>query len=99
MRLLPAQIGMRLLCGMALRPRAFRDQSLAERIREGREFLARITRVDLGYDPIAWHEHLCATKAGGYAWGRREGIPRMIQAALTNQDWVQAVAVLTAQDV
>jgi hypothetical protein len=53
-----------------------RDQSLADRIRDGHAFLVRIAGVDLGYDPQAWHDHLRATNAGGYRWSNKHlGFP------------------------
>jgi hypothetical protein len=72
-----------------------RDQSLADRIRDGHDFLVRIAGVDLGYDARAWHEHLRATNAGGYRWSNKHlGFPRQIAIAFANPEWQAAVALL-----
>lgn len=95
MRLTPAQCAMHGLLGRLLPMGMPRDQSLAERIRDGHAFLVRIAHVDLGYDPQAWHEHLRATNAGGYRWSNEHlGFPRQIAAALSNPEWQAAVASL-----
>jgi hypothetical protein len=98
MRLTPAQIGMHALLGHLL-PRGMpRDQTLVDRIRSGRAFLRRIAHVDLGYDPLAWHEYLRATNAGGYCWSNKHlGMPRRIALALADPDWQQAVALLSGE--
>jgi hypothetical protein len=71
-----------------------RGWTLADRIRYGHEFLVRITKVDLGYDPAAWHEHLRAT-ASGYRWSNKHlGFPRRITLALASPEWHRAVALL-----
>jgi hypothetical protein len=44
MRLTPAQIAVRLICGESLY--RVRDDSLQERIRKGHDFLVRITGMD-----------------------------------------------------
>jgi hypothetical protein len=94
-RLTPAQIGMHALLGHLLPFCMPRDQSLVDRIRDGRAELRRIAQVDLGYDPQAWHEHLRATNAGGYRWSNKHlGMPRRIALALADPDWQQAVALL-----
>ncbi|WP_148594763.1 hypothetical protein [Aquisphaera giovannonii] len=75
-----------------------RDQSLADRIRDGHTFLVRIAKVDLGYDPQAWHEHLRDTNAGGYRWSNKHlGFPRRIASALADPEWQRAVAVLRGE--
>ena len=48
MRLTPAQLAVRLICGGNLHPG--HDAPFAERIRSGRDFLVRITGEDFGYD-------------------------------------------------
>jgi hypothetical protein len=95
-RLTPAQIGMHGLLGRLLPMGMPLDQSLADRIREGKDFLVRIARVDLGFDPQTWHEHLRVTNAGGYRWSNKHlGFPRQIAAALANPEWQEAVASLS----
>jgi hypothetical protein len=94
-RLTPAQIGMHALLGRLLPMGMPRDQPLADRIRDGHDFLVRIARVDFRYDPQAWHQHLCTTDAGGYRWSNKHlGFPRQIASALANPDWQAAVASL-----
>lgn len=98
MRLTPAQIGMHALLGNVLPIRMFPDQGLAERIRKGRMYLVRVSGVDLGYDPQAWHKHLCATDDGGYRWSNKHlGFPRRIDRALADPEWQAAVACLRAE--
>jgi hypothetical protein len=92
MRLAPAQIGVRLICGQALPP--VRDHSLQDRIREGHEFLVKITRKDFGYDLQAWHDYLKESREGGYTYGRNIALPRIMQAALLSPEWQVAVRSL-----
>jgi hypothetical protein len=61
------------------------------RIREGREFLAKITGKDFGYDLPAWHEHLKFTREGGYTWSRRIVLPRIMKDALESKEWQETV--------
>jgi hypothetical protein len=94
-RLTPAQIGMYKLLGRMLPFVMPHDQSLADRVRDGHDFLVRIARVDLGYDAQAWHEHLRETDAGGYRWSNKHlGFPRQIALALADPAWNEAVATL-----
>jgi hypothetical protein len=87
-RLTPAQIGMHALLGRLLPMGMPLDQSLADRIRDGKDFLVHIAQVDLGFD-------LRATNAGGYRWSNKHlGFPRQIAAALANPEWQDAVASL-----
>jgi hypothetical protein len=72
-----------------------KEWTLVDRIRHGREFLVSISKVDLEYDPLAWHEHLKTTNAGGYRWSNKHlGMPREINEALADDRWQQAVAEL-----
>jgi hypothetical protein len=72
------------------------DQPLAERIRDGHDFLVKLAGVDLGYDPMKWHEHLVASNAGGYRFSNgHRGFPRQIAEALADEDWRAAVEELT----
>jgi len=95
MRLTPAQIAVRLICGESL-PRV-RDDSLMDRLREGHDFLTRITGADFGYDLEAWHNHLKESRQGGYTYGRNIVLPRIMQAALQSPEWQKAVQNLTSR--
>lgn len=92
MRLTPAQIAVRLICGEAL-PRV-RDASLPSRIREGHDWLVELTGRDFGYDLQAWHDYLKESKEGGYTYGRNIVLPRIMQAALRSPEWQEAVRSL-----
>lgn len=97
MRLLPAQVAIRLLCGRPL-PMGTRGKTKEQLIREGHRMLVALCRCDHGYDLIAWHKELCESKAGGYRWGERPGIPKNIQNALNDSTWVEAVADIQRSD-
>lgn len=98
LRLTPAQCGMHALLGHLLPMGMPCDQPLVDRIREGHAFLVRITCIDLGYDPQAWHEHLRTTNAGGYRWSNQHlGFPRQITLALGDAKWQEAVASLRGE--
>ena len=76
------------------------DESLADRIRDGHEYLVGIAGVDLGYDPRAWHEHLRSTNAGGYRWSNKHlGFPRRIALALADPEWQRAVSALRGESI
>ena len=92
MRLTPAQIGVRLLCGESL-PRVTHE-SLEDRIKRGHDFLVRISGKDFGYDLQAWHDHLKESREGGYTYGRNIDLPRIMRAALASPEWRQAVRSL-----
>lgn len=68
---------------------------LRKRLKEGRQLLQSITDIDFGYDLAAWHNHLKESREGGYTWGRNIVLPRIMQAALANEEWQKAVAALT----
>jgi hypothetical protein len=91
-RLTPAQIAIRLICGESM-PRV-RSESLLERIREGHDFLVSITGKDFGYDLEAWHNHLKESREGGYTYGRNIRLPRIMQAALQSPEWQEAAQIL-----
>jgi hypothetical protein len=93
MRLTPAQVGVRLICGQAT-PR-LRLDSLTERIRYGHDFLVKITRQDFGYDLQAWHDYLKESREGGYTYGRNIALPAIMRDALQSPTWQAAVASLT----
>jgi hypothetical protein len=93
MRLTPAQIAVRLICGEHL-PRV-RELSLVECLREGHDFLVQITGKDFGYNLQAWHDHLKTTREGGYTYGRNIVLPRIMKAALLSSSWKEAVQRLT----
>lgn len=69
-----------------------KNMTKEQRIRQGHCMLVQLCRCDHGYDLLAWHNELCETKAGGYSWGKRRGIPKLIQNALDDPKWVRTVA-------
>jgi hypothetical protein len=95
MRLTPAQIAIRLICGEPL-PRVG-SQPLRLRIQEGHDFLVSITGKDFGYDLASWHNHLKKSRQGGYTYGRNIVLPRIMQAALESSEWQEAVLNLTGR--
>lgn len=100
MQLTPAQVGMSQMLGdrwvSLCRPD---ERPLGEIIQSGREFLVACVGLDLGYDAAAWHDHLCATNAGGYRWSNYHlDYARQIARVLADPAWREAVAVLTAGD-
>ena len=98
MRLTPAQCGMHALLGHLLPFGMPGEWCVADRIRHGHELLAGIAGDVFGYDPLAWHEHLGATGAGGYRWSNRHlGFPRRIAAALADPEWQAAVESLRSE--
>jgi hypothetical protein len=96
MRLTPAQIAVRLICGQDLPHGRGWCDSAAERVREGRDWLVRITGRDFGYDLQAWHDHLKESREGGYTYGRNIALPKIMQAALNSTAWQEAVRGLQA---
>jgi hypothetical protein len=97
MRLLPAYLALRLITGQSVRTRT-RNQSKEQRIREGHRMLVQMCDCDHGYDLIAWHTELCETKAGGYRWGKRRGIPKTIQTTMNDLGWLETVAEIERVD-
>src|SRR5262245_60860914 len=95
MRLTPAQIGVRLICGGQLRFRCQHD-SLAAGIRAGREMLVKLTGEDFGYDLAAWHAHLKESREGGYTWARTVVLPNVMKEALASEEWRRTVQELAA---
>jgi hypothetical protein len=74
------------------------DWSLWDRIRYGHEFLVKVAKVDLGYDPQKWHEHLRTTDAGGYRWSNKHfGFLKKIAAAVKDPEWLAAVEELSRE--
>ena len=94
MRLTPAQIGVRLISGEPLI--RVQHEPLEQRIKEGHDFLVKITGRDFGYDLQVWHDHLKESRVGGYTYGRNIILPRVMKAALESVEWQQAVRNLTA---
>ena len=95
MRATPAQIAVFLICGHKLP--SLRDESLIERLQQGRDHLVSITGKDSGYDLQAWHNHLKESREGGYAYGRNIVLPRKMKAALQSPDWQEAVRNLSSR--
>jgi hypothetical protein len=69
MRLTPAQIAIRLICGDRISPFARGPSTLSQRIRDGHDQLVRMTNRDFGYDLQAWHDYLKVSRDGGYTYG------------------------------
>ena len=97
MRLLPAYVALRLITGQSL-PMRTRNQSKEHRIRDGHQLLVRMCGCDHGYDLIAWHNQLCETKAGGYHWGKRPGVPKYLQNTMNDSSWLETVAEIERVD-
>src|SRR5262249_9447466 len=95
MRLTPAQIAVRLICGESL-PRV-RGESLLQRTQQGHDFLVSITGEDFDYDLQAWHNHLKESRQGGYTCGRNIVLPRIMRAPLQSPEWQEAVRNLTSR--
>src|SRR5690349_426693 len=93
MHLTPAQIAVRLICGINLI--RVQNKPLLDRIREGHDFLVAITGVDFGYDLAAWHNHLKESRQGGYTYGRNIDLPRIMRDALDSPEWHSAIQALT----
>ena len=95
MRLTPAQIGVRLICGEHL-PFVSGEESFEQRIQHGRATLIQISGTDFGYDLQAWHDHLKQSRQGGYTYARTIKLPLIMKAALQSSEWQRAVERLTA---
>lgn len=95
MRLTPAQIAVKLICGVDPRRDPRKLHSLKERILAGRDMLKRIAQVDYAYDLQAWHDHLKESRQGGYTYGRNIVLPRLMQHALDSENWCEAVKELS----
>lgn len=95
MRLTPAQIAVQLICGRSLRRGP--QQSLKQRMKEGRAMLVSIAKVDYGYDLQRWHDHLKEmpkSESQGYTWNRTANLPKIMKAALASEEWKSAAADL-----
>ena len=97
MRLTPSQLGMKLLLGQRLGFRMARESTLADRIREGHRMLVSVYKIDLGFDPQAWHDHLCSINAGGYRTRYQGHVTKEIGAALASTERQAAVAQLRSK--
>lgn len=89
MRLTPAQIAVHLICGRDLGRRT--PRTMCQRVREGHRMLRSITGQDFGFDLQQWHDYLKESRDGGYTWNRTIDLPKVMKAALADQDWVEAV--------
>ncbi len=97
MRLTPAQIAIRLICGRSLRPR-IKEQSLRERIVDGHRLLVKITGKDFDYDLQEWHDHLKESRQGGYTYGRNIHLPRIMKDAMASTEWREAVESILSKN-
>jgi hypothetical protein len=93
MRLRPAQLGVLLICGKSIPHRAG-EETLTERIQEGRRWLVEITGQNFGYDLQRWHDYMKESRDGGYTYGRNIVLPKIMQAALQSARWQAAVRSL-----
>jgi hypothetical protein len=93
MRLTPAQIGVRLICGNRLPPFAESRTvgDMTERIKSGHDWLVHISGKDFGYDLAAWHDYLKESRDGGYTWAATIVLPAIMEAALASKEWRKAV--------
>ena len=70
--IMPVQVGMVLLAAIdtSFFPADRTDDELIGWMRRGREWLTLSTSVDLGYDLVAWHDHILTNPelAEEYAW-------------------------------
>ncbi|MCL4205324.1 MAG: hypothetical protein KJ000_22805 [Pirellulaceae bacterium] len=56
--------------------------------------LRSISGQDFGFDLQKWHDHLKESKQGGYTWNRTIDLPKVMQRALANQEWLDTVAAI-----
>lgn len=98
MKLTPAQLGVVLICGN--RPPMLRreNDSIDAVIRDGRDFLRKISRQDFGYDLQAWHDYLKESRVGGYTYARTIVLPKCMASALARPEWQAAVERLREKD-
>ena len=97
MRLTPAQIAVRLICGVRPSQFARASDDIRQRIRDGHDWLVRMTGKDFGYDLQAWHDHLKESRDGGYTYGRNIKLPKVMQEAMASAEWQEAVRRLSKQ--
>ena len=93
MDLTPAQLAVRLICGVDVPQRRIDD--FQARVRAGHDMLVSLTRKDFGYDLAAWHEHLKHARQDGYDLGRSVAIPALMATALKSTKWRRAVQDLS----
>jgi hypothetical protein len=99
MRLTPAQMAVRLICGIKLPAYVPCSDEIYERIREGHDDLVRLTGKDFRYDLEAWHNYLKEAREGGYSYGRNIVLPKMMKTAMESAEWQQAVKRLSANNL
>jgi hypothetical protein len=101
MRLTPAQIGVRLICGNRLPPfgeaRIVGEGDMKGRIKIGHDWLVQVSGKDFGYDLAAWHQYLKESRDGGYTWSRTIVLPRIMELALESDEWREAVRQIQAK--
>ena len=93
MRLTPAQIAVKLICGhnLPMKPQHTLKQCLVE----GRKQLREITGVDFEYDLQRWHDHLKESRQGGYTWSRAIVFPKIMAEALASPDQLERYKKIT----
>jgi hypothetical protein len=92
----PSQGAMQLFLGMDV-PRGSTGD-LRRDVAYGHGLLVDIVGRDLGFDPLAWHEHLCTSNAGGYRWRDSHlDYPDLIREAQANARWRAVIDELQAR--
>lgn len=71
---------------------------MRQRMRDGRKMLRSITGKDFGYDLQRWHDYLKESRDGGYTWNRTIDLPKLMKAALENQEWLDTVVIIENAD-
>jgi hypothetical protein len=94
MRLTPAQIAVHLISGNDPSPPGWPQRTLREQLQDGREMLRSMSGQDFGFDLQKWHDYLKESKDGGYTWNRTIDLPKVMQRALANQEWLDTVAAI-----
>jgi len=94
MRLTPAQIAVHLICGEDPTPPGRPQRTLREQLEVGREMLRSLTGQDFRFDLQKWHDYLKESKDGGYTWNRTVDLPKVMNRALANPEWLETVAAI-----
>ena len=60
--------------------------------------LVELCGCDHQFDLIAWHHELCESKAGGYRWGNRAGVPKKLCDTMADPKWQKWVSEIQQPD-